>query len=130
MHLARHLTKRGWQALTQPDYHPLSYLTLLPLKQASTKKLERELADAQQAAQRAADKAAETAEDLRVSREEAERAKAEGSRTAAELKRQVRDLPGISMEPSEAFRVLERTVRESIASTHTLRKTAFRRASD
>lgn len=57
--------------------------------QASTQKLQRELADARQAAQRAADKATETAQRLQVSREEAERAKAEGSKISADLTRQV-----------------------------------------
>lgn len=57
--------------------------------QASTQKLELELADAQQAAQATADQVVGTAERLRVSREEAERAKTEGKRTAADLRQEV-----------------------------------------
>ena len=55
-------------------------------------KLERELDDARQSAQRAVDKAAEIAEHLRISKEDAERAKSEGTRTATDLKRQAREL--------------------------------------
>lgn len=67
-----------------------SHAHALPM-QASTQKLERELAEARRAAQRAEDKAAETAEHLRVSRDQAARAKSESSGTADNLKRQVGD---------------------------------------
>ncbi len=57
--------------------------------QAAMKKLEVEVSEARREARRAADKAAETAEDLRLSREEAERAKRDGEKNAADLQAQV-----------------------------------------
>lgn len=57
--------------------------------QEATRKLERELSEAQVEAGRASKKASETAEHLRVSKEEAERARGQGKRSTDDLQRQV-----------------------------------------